>query len=209
MATKITGPEHDPFDLLGLAVLNTAWWTIIGIGVTAWWALLFPMISIPIGLTVAAGLFLGWLWAIVVVAVFGAGMVLWRAKHPETFERWITSRARTRFLTWFRYRRRWSLLLEACSLTITRDDKTLVPRLLSVRIGTSVDVVRVRMLNGHCPADWTNRVEHLAHAFGALECRATIAAPAVVELAFRLDDSLAHPIDLPRIDGGRWMKDAA
>ncbi|MFG1797257.1 hypothetical protein [Nocardia sp. NPDC049149] len=141
--------------------------------------------------------------------MFIAGMVLWRAKHPETFERWITARAQTRFLTWFRYRRRWTRLLDACGLTITRDDRTFVPRLFSVRIGASVDVVQVRMLQGHCPADWQNRVEHLAHAFGAQECRATIAAPAVVELAFRLDDSLATPIELPRIDGGHWMKDAA
>ncbi|WP_433756435.1 hypothetical protein [Nocardia sp. CA-135398] len=201
--------HHDPFDLIGLAVLNTVWWAIISIGVTAWWALLFPMVSLPIAAAVAVGVFLGWPWAIAVAGASLAGMMLWRAKHPQTFQRWITARARHRFLTWFRYRRRWTRLMTACHLTIDRGEHTVVPLLRSVEIGGSVDRLRVRMLEGHCPADWENRVEHLAHAFGALECRATIAGPGTVELVMRQSDSLAEAIDLPRLDDGRWNKDAA
>jgi hypothetical protein len=125
------------------------------------------------------------------------------------FERWITRRARARFLTWFRYRRRWAKLLQACNLTIDRDDATFVPRLVGVQVGDATDRLQVRMLAGQCPDDYENRTAHLAHAFGALECRATIIGPGVVELAFRHADSLAETIELPRIDGGRWTKDAA
>ncbi|WP_431956417.1 hypothetical protein [Nocardia lijiangensis] len=209
MTTK-THTDRDPFDLIGLAVLNLGGWLITGVGVTIWWALLFPMASLPIALAATAGAFLGPVAAAVVVGVSAAGMVLWRRRSPETFERWITSRARTRFLTWLRYRRRWTRLLTACHLTVTTDDRTATPRLLAVQIGDSVDRVRVRMLPGHCPADWENRVEHLAHAFGAQDCRATITGPATVELVFRHGDSLADPIELPHIEGGlSWNKDAA
>ncbi|MGW4739006.1 hypothetical protein [Nocardia xishanensis] len=210
MTNKTTHKPNDPFDLLGLAVLNLGGWLIIAVGVIVWWALLFPMVSAPIVLTVIAGVFFGPVAAAVVVGVSAAGMVLWRRRSPETFERWVSRRARTRFLTWLRYRRRWTRLMAACHLTVTTDDRTAVPRLLGVQIGDSVDRVRVRMLPGHCPADWENRTDHLAHAFGAQECRATITGPATVELAFRHGDSLADPIALPHIEGGlSWNKDAA
>ncbi|WP_067833351.1 hypothetical protein [Nocardia lijiangensis] len=210
MTTK-THTDRDPFDLLGLAVLNLGGWLITGAAVTIWWAVLFPMISIPLALAVIAGAFLGPVAAAVVVGVFAAGMVLWRRRSPETFERWITTRAKHRFLTWLRYRRRWARLMTACHLTVTTDDRTATPRLLAVQIGDSVDRVRVRMLPGHCPADWENRVEHLAHAFGVLECRARIVGPSTVELAFRHQDSLAKPVTLPSAQV-EWLwdqKDAA
>jgi hypothetical protein len=207
MATKTT--DHDPFDMVASALMHLVWYSLIGLGVAGWWAVLFPMISIPLGLAVAAGLFLGWVWGVVVVGVSIAGMVLWRRRSRQTFEQWITSRARTRFLAWFRYRRRWAKLLQACNLTIDRDDATFVPRLVGVQVGDAMDRLQVRMLAGQCPDDYENRTAHLAHAFGALECRATIIGPAMVELAFRHADSLAETIELPRIDGGRWTKDAA
>jgi hypothetical protein len=120
------------------------------------------------------------------------------------FDRWVSRRARTRFLTWFRYRRRWAKLMTACHLSIDRNDRTFIPRLLSADIGPATDRVRVRMLDGHCPADFENRVSHLAHAFGALDCRATITGPGTVELAFRRSDSLAATVILPRVD--HWTK---
>ncbi|MFF0527780.1 hypothetical protein ACFYT3_05265 [Nocardia amikacinitolerans] len=213
MTTK-THIDRDPLDLLGLAVLNLAAALITGLAVTVWWALLFPMVSAPIALAVTFGVVFGPVSAAVVVGVSAAGMVLWRRRSPETFERWITSRARTRFLIWWRYRRRWTRVMTACHLTISTGTSTAVPRLLGVRIGEGADVVRVRMLPGHCPADWENRVEHLAHAFGAQACAARIAGPAVVELVLWQGDSLAEPIvdpiALPHIEGGlSGLEDAA
>ncbi|WP_433680671.1 hypothetical protein [Nocardia sp. CA-119907] len=201
--------KSDLFDLIGLAILNTAWWVFIAAGVTAWWAVLFPMISIPLAVAVTVGVLMGWPVGVVVVGVSAAGIMLWRRSRPEMFERWVTRRARTRFLAWFRYRRRWVRLAKACHLDITREDWTLVPKLLSVEVGQSTDRLRVRMLEGHCPADFENRVEHLAHAFGAQECRANVTGPGTVELLMRHGDSLAEPIALPPINGDRWRKDAA
>jgi hypothetical protein len=180
------------------------WWAFIAGGVLAQWAVLFPMFSIPLVLACAAGLFWGPVAGVVVVGVSAAGIMLWRLRRPEMFERWVTRRARVRFLTWFRYRRRWAKLMTACHLSIDRNDRTFIPRLLSADIGIATDRVRVRMLDGHCPADFENRVSHLAHAFGALDCRATIIGPGTVELAFRRSDSLAATVILPRVD--HWTK---
>ncbi|MBF6368909.1 hypothetical protein IU469_24785 [Nocardia puris] len=202
MTTKTTAVQRDPMDMLGLAILNTVTAILLGVLVVVRWMVLFPMFSLPLGIAVAAGTFLAW-WAGVGVAGCSiAGIMLWRRRRPEMFERWVTSRARHRALTWWRYRRRWTRLLTACHLTISDTDRVLVPRLLSVELGTGSDRVRVRMLPGQCPADWENRVEHLAHAFGAGACQATITGPAVVELAFRHGDSLAAPIRLRHIEGG-------
>ncbi|MGY5276446.1 hypothetical protein [Nocardia gipuzkoensis] len=204
MTTKTENGQRDPFDLIGLAALNLVWWALVAVGVAVRWAVLFPMFSIPLVLAGAAGLFWGPVAALVVVGVSIAGISGWRIQRPEMFQRWVTARARTRFLTWFRYQRRWAKLMTACHLSIDRNNRTFIPRLLSADIGAVTDRVRVRMLEGHCPADFENRVSHLAHAFGALDCRATITGPGTVELAFRRSDSLAETVILPRVD--HWTK---
>ncbi|MFD8104018.1 hypothetical protein ACFV24_31215 [Nocardia fluminea] len=160
-----------------------------------WWALLFPMVSVPAGLSVAVGWWVGWPFGIGVAGMAGAGMVLWRASSPQTFERWLTGRIRSRWLTWVRYSRRWATVMAACQLTKTdHNDRVIVPALAGVRIGESLDVVRAKMLPGHSPGDWENRVEHLAHAFGTRHAQVAIVGPSLVEITFRRSDSLAEPI---------------
>ncbi|MBF6194170.1 hypothetical protein U3653_22165 [Nocardia sp. CDC186] len=195
----------DLFDRLALVLLNILWGTVIGL----WWLLLFPMISAPLAVAVAVWVLWGWPVGVATGGVSVAGLVLWQRQRPEKFDRWVTHRARTRALTWWRYRRRWVRLMEACHLSIDRGDRTLVPRLLGVEIGPATDRVRVRMLDGHCPADFENRVSQLAHAFGALDCRATITGPGTVELAFRRSDALAATVILPRVDHWTNPKKAA
>ncbi|WP_405149365.1 hypothetical protein OG308_05645 [Nocardia salmonicida] len=160
-----------------------------------WWAVLFPMVSVPAGLSVAVGWFYGWPFGIGVAGVAVAGMVLWRVSSPQTFERWLTGRIRSRWLTWVRYRRRWATVMAACQLTKTdHNDRVITPALVGVRIGESLDVVRAKMLPGHSPSDWENRVEHLAHAFGTRHAQAAIVGASLVEITFRRADSLAEPI---------------
>ncbi|MEU6829931.1 hypothetical protein ABZ894_14900 [Nocardia beijingensis] len=195
----------DPFDRFALVLLNILWGTGIGL----WWLLLFPMISAPLALAVTAWVLWGWPVGLATAGVSVAGLMLWRRQRPEMFDRWVTRRARTRSLTWWRYRRRWVRLMTACHLSIARGDRTLIPRLLGVEIGAATDRVRVRMLDGHCPADFENRVSQLAHAFGALHCRATITGPGTVELAFRRSDALAATVILPRVDHWTNPKKAA
>ncbi|WP_181698789.1 hypothetical protein [Nocardia sp. GTS18] len=160
-----------------------------------WWAALFPMVSVPAGLSLASGWWFGWPFGVGVAGVAAAGMVLWRASSPQTFERWLTGRIRSRWMTWFRYRRRWATVMAACQLTKTdNNDRVIVPALAGVRIGESLDVVKAKMLPGHSPSDWENRVEHLAHAFGTRHAQAAIVGASLVEITFRRSDSLAAPI---------------
>lgn len=164
----------------------------------AWWALLFPMISGPIAIVIAATFLLGWPAGLAFAAYEVAVLGLWRLLWPDSFRRWVTTRARTRFLRWFRYRRRWARLLTACGLTEGDADVRYVPRLLLVVIGEHMDRVRVRMLPGQSPEDYHLKAVRLAHAFGALECRPVDAGPAFVELVFRHGDSLADAVPMPR-----------
>lgn len=196
--------RRDPFDLLGLAVLNTTWYALLGLAVALHWAILFPVISAPVALSIAVGVVFGWPVGVVSAAWFTTGIMLWRRRRPEMFERWVTRRARARFLTWWRYRRRWARLMTACGLRMTYDNGTMVPHLLSVDIGETSDRVQVRMLEGQCPNDYENRTEHLAHAFRAQQCRAVLAGPGIYELTFRYADSLAETVVLPRVD--HWTK---
>ncbi|WP_067809587.1 hypothetical protein [Nocardia beijingensis] len=193
----------DASDRFALALLNLLWAALIGL----WWLVLFPMISIPLALVVTVWVLVGWPVGLAAAGVSVAGLLLWQRARPEMFDRWVTARARSRFLIWHRYRRRWVKLMRACHLSIDRGDRTFIPRLLGVQIGPATDRVRVRMLDGHCPADFENRVTHLAHAFGALDCRATIIGPGTVELAFRRSDSLAETVILPRVD--HWIRPKA
>ncbi|MFC8046785.1 hypothetical protein [Nocardia sp. NPDC057353] len=195
--TTTTETGTDPFDAIltgaGYALLYTGYAAALAIK----WAVLFPVISAPLGFSVLAGVLLGWPVGLGLGLVFTAGIMLWRHRSPEMFERWVTDRVRTRFLTWWRYTRRWRRLLAACNLTLRDGERTFCPRLLSVAVGTSTDVVRVKMLAGQSPADFENRAEHLAHAFGADAARVAITGPATVELSLRYGDTLAQTITLP------------
>ncbi|WP_280503095.1 hypothetical protein [Nocardia farcinica] len=208
--TTTTTTGRDPLDVIGLALLNLAGGVLVAVAVAAWWAVLFPMISLPLALTVVAGVLLHPLAGAGVAGCWVAGMVLWRVRSPQTFERWVTGRARARFLAWFRYRRRWVRLLTACHLVVVDGDRVRVPRLQDVWIGKADDIVHVRMVPGHRPDDYSDRAEQLAHAFGAEECRVKVLGPGLVELNFRYLDALAEPVNLPQIiDGADWTKDAA
>ncbi|MGV9664805.1 hypothetical protein [Nocardia niigatensis] len=189
--------EFDPMDLVFTALGHFLVGLLAAVFVTLWWALLFPMISIPIGAALAAGVLLGWPAGAAVAALGLAGLGLWLATSPKSFHRWVIDRARVRFLRWFRYRRRWARMLTACGLTEGDAHALYVPRLRTVTIGDHLDRARVRMLPGQSPEDYHTRVVRLAHAFGATECRAIDAGPALVELVFRHGDSLAEPIVLP------------
>ncbi|WP_327150040.1 hypothetical protein [Nocardia sp. NBC_01329] len=205
-ATVTTGPRNrrDPFDLLGLAVLNTGWYLIIGAGVAVHWAILFPPISLPLALAITAGVLVGLPSGIAIGVAFTAVLLLWRKTRPDMFDRWITDRARTRFLTWWRYRRNWARLMKACRLAMTYETGTATPKLLAVGIGDGTDRVQLRMLEGQSPADYEMRTETIAHAFNAEQCHASIIGPATVELRFRHGDALADTVLAPRVD--QWTK---
>ncbi|MGV9635943.1 hypothetical protein ACWDO0_17355 [Nocardia rhamnosiphila] len=196
--------KPDPFDLLGLAVLNTGWYLIVGAGLAIHWAILFPPISVPLALAVAAGVLVGWPSGVAVAVAFTAVLLLWRKAHPATFDRWITDRARTRFLTWWRYRRNWVRRMKACYLTVTTETGVAVPKLLAVGLGEGTDRVQVRMLEGQTPTGYANSAEAFAHAFGAEQGYAHLVGPGTVEFFIRHGHARADTVLVPRVD--QWTK---
>ncbi|MGW4067196.1 hypothetical protein [Nocardia grenadensis] len=204
ISTEGGSRRRDPFDLLGLLVLNTGWYLLAGAGVAVHWAILFPVISVPLVLAVVAGAWCGWPVGAATALLGATGLAWFRRDRPELFARWVTDRARIRFLTWWRYRRNWARLMRACHLTVTSESRTFTPKLLAVGIGTATDRVRLRMLEGQNPADYENRADSIAHAFKAEQCHASIVGPATVELRFRFGDALADTVLLPRVD--HWTK---
>ncbi|WP_040817353.1 hypothetical protein [Nocardia jiangxiensis] len=142
-----------------------------------------------------------------VVGCAAAGMVLWRLRSPQTFERWITRSPRARFLIWWRYQRVWTRRMIACGLFVRRGDSVLIPRLGAVQIGRGVDRLQVRMCEQQTPWDFENRVAQIAHTFGAQECRARIIGPSTVGMVLRQSDSHDESLTLPRLETG-W-RDAA
>ncbi|WP_334028308.1 hypothetical protein [Nocardia terpenica] len=190
-------PLDDFLNALMEVLLHAVWYLLVAGAVAVWWAVLFPLISIPVAGVVVVWVLVGWQAGVAVAGVSVAGIMLMRAKRREMFERLVTRRARARFLTWWRYKRSWTRLLDACHLTVRDGNAVACPLLCSVVIGDSADRVVVKMLAGQCPADYENRVDSLSHTFGALDCRATITGPGVVELLFRRRDALADPIVPP------------
>ncbi|MEU4316622.1 hypothetical protein [Nocardia sp. NPDC024068] len=196
--------KRDPFDLIGLAVLNTGWYLLLGWAVAIHWALLFPVISAPIALALTAGVVFGWPIGLATGLAGGLLVAGFRRRFPDLFARWVTDRARSRFLTWWRYRRNWARRMKACRLTVTTDTGVQVPKLLAVGIGDCTDRVRLRMLEGQTPIGWANSAEAFAHAFRAEQAYAHIVGPATVELVVRRGDALADTVLLPRVD--HWTK---
>lgn len=201
--------ETDLTDAVLTALGHLILWILTAAFVVAWWALLFPMISAPIALAIAATILLGWPAGVAVALAGLIALTLWKLQWPNSFRRLVTSRARTRFLRWFRYRRRWARLMTACKLTDRDADALYVPSIRNIVIGAYIDRVQVRMLPGQSPEDYHLRAVRLAHAFGALECRPVDVGPAVVELVFRHRDSLAAPIPLPIDRTALGWKDVA
>lgn len=119
----------------------------------AWWAVLFPMLSVPVGVTVWAYMTVGWPAAAAVAVVSAMGLVGWRLAWPASFRRAVSGRLWKRRRVWLTYRRPWPHLCALHGLTATLNDRVLVPRLARVRVGYSIDEVTVQMLYGQAVGD--------------------------------------------------------
>ncbi|MGW4371694.1 hypothetical protein ACWEKT_39350 [Nocardia takedensis] len=161
------------------------------------WTALFPAVSIPLALAATVGVLAGPLPGLAALLMVLVDLWAWRRVHRPSFDRWVTDRARVRWLRWWRYRRRWDRSAIACGLHTRGPETDLTPRLVSVVIGANLDRLTVRMLPGQNPDTYHGAAVSLAHTFGVQECRTKIVGPGVMELVLRHRDSLAEPITLP------------
>ena len=165
--------------------------------VLVWWSVLFPMISLPILASVWVGFRYGPVFGVLLAAVSGLALVAWSQLWPASFRQWVTARIRSRWRTWWVYRHRWTAICTLHGLTAKLDDRTLVPALQSVTIGTTSDVVVVRILTGQSVADWQNKSAALADALRARRVTIRSVKPGSISITAHHGDALATPIRLP------------
>ena len=166
------------------------------------WAALFPMLSVPVALTVLAGRTGGPAAATTVGLACLMILMGWRLSHPDSFRRMVTGRIWKRWRRWSTYRRPWRHLCAMHGMTVVLDDHVAVPRLHRVKIGYANDVITVRMLYGQSIDHWQAISDALAHAFGALSVRVRTLKPGWVVIDVHHTDALASVVALP--GAARW-----
>lgn len=163
------------------------------------WAVLFPMLSLPILLASAAGE-QGGPPAATAVAVASL-MILagWRLRFPESFHRLLSGRIWKRWRRWSTYRRPWRHLCAMHGLTVVLNNHVSVPKLHRVQVGFASDAVTVRMLYGQSVEDWQRVSDALAHAFGARSVRVRQLKPGWAAIDVHHTDALASVVPLPSV----------
>ncbi|MEV6095243.1 cell division protein FtsK [Nocardia sp. NPDC051981] len=169
-----------------------------GLLIAVWWAVLFPMLSLPVAGAVALGWWRGWPYG--VAAGVGALLVWgwWRLAWPRSFERWVSARIRYRYRRYWRYTRRWREVMALQHLTAEIDTRVLTPPVYSTRIGRIADVLEIGLLHGQKVETWANRSEELRHSFRAVALRIRHTTSGRVRVEVIHTDILRNPIPLPR-----------
>ena len=104
---------------------------------------------------------------------------------------------RQRWLSWWRYGRTWESVCTLHGLTARLGERTLVPALRSVRIGSHADVLIARVVAGQSINDWQKRGDALAAAWRAERLTIRATTPGELRIIIGRGDVLAQPISLP------------
>jgi DNA segregation ATPase FtsK/SpoIIIE, S-DNA-T family len=163
------------------------------------WAVLFPMLSLPILLTSAAGKRGGPPASMAVALASLMILAGWRLRFPESFHRLVSGRIWKRWRRWSTYRRPWRHLCAMHGLTVVLNNHVSVPKLHRVRVGYASDAVTVRMLYGQSVEDWQRVSDALAHAFGAMSVRVRQLKPGWAVIDVHHTDALASVVPLPNV----------
>ena len=169
-----------------------------GLAVVVWWSLLFPMISIPAVLTLWIALQFGPIFAVIPATFSTLSLVAWAQTSPPSFNRWVTTRIRSRWRAWWIYRLCWPETCALHGLTTKFDDRRLVPTLRSVTVGTTRDVVTVGLLRGQSLADWQSKAPALADALRAHRVTIRSTRPGEIAITAHHGDALRNPVSLRR-----------
>jgi DNA segregation ATPase FtsK/SpoIIIE, S-DNA-T family len=168
------------------------------LGVLAWWSILFPMISVPAIVSLWLGFAFGPIFGILLATLSALALAVWSQIWLASFDEWVTARMRSKWRTWWTYRRSWTAICTLHGLTATLGERTLVPTLRSVAIGTTCDAVAVRILIGQSVADWQNKAPALAEALRAQRLTIRSTTPREIVITAHHRDALANPIALRR-----------
>ncbi|WP_156371414.1 cell division protein FtsK [Nocardia arizonensis] len=193
----------DLWDQLGWVLLKLFVGAVYAAVLLAWWAALFPMLSLPIAAVVAVWLWQGWPYGAAAAVAVVSGWAVWWAWWPKTWRRWVWGRMRSRFLSWWRYRSGWKKLTAIHGLTKVLNDAVLTPALVKIDIGDVADELLVKLCGGQTVQDWARQTDALRHAFKAVGVRVRHVQSGYVRLEVIHKDILTEAIPLPRIASTR------
>jgi DNA segregation ATPase FtsK/SpoIIIE, S-DNA-T family len=165
-----------------------------------WFALTHPFADAAALLVFATWLGLGWPGITGLAVLVTAGLIGLRITQPAWFARLVATPVRDWWRWWF-YRRRWKPAMTLAGLAPEYRGRVMLPELGRVHAAGSVDLVRVGLVTGQAPAEFTARAENLAHAFEARLCRVRGITPGMLLLELVRDDTLADPIPALPITG--------
>ncbi|MFI7643160.1 FtsK/SpoIIIE domain-containing protein [Nonomuraea sp. NPDC049400] len=153
-----------------------------------------PIAVLAASVPVALYYLYGWQTALLLVAPVPTGLLAWAVADRASFARWVG----WRLLAWWRlifiYRRHWQPVMIVSGLGKHLRGRDYLPRLGKVTCNAWADTVTVRMLDGQAVKDWADRIDALAHGFGASSCRVSILKAGRLVLTFPRRDPLATPI---------------
>ena len=181
-------------DLIETMLVGTA----KAVGWLAWWGVRFPFASTPIVIALSASVLAGWRLGVVVAVVYAIGYGLWWYLDRESFHRVVWQPIQQSWLTWWRYKRSWEHVSTLHGLTARLGERILVPRLQSVNIGATCDVLAVRIVTGQCVADWQKRSDALAEAWRAQRITIRSTTPGELRITLHHSDALALALSMPR-----------
>jgi S-DNA-T family DNA segregation ATPase FtsK/SpoIIIE len=117
-------------------------------------------------------------WVLIAAAsMLAAALGVWFWCWPDSFDAWVTSRAR-RWVRRRRYRRRWPDLMAAVKATVTdRRRRMLAPRVARIKSGRFADVLTVRLPDGITTEAFAESAPAIAEAMRAREARVIGRAP--------------------------------
>jgi DNA segregation ATPase FtsK/SpoIIIE, S-DNA-T family len=155
----------------------------------------------PILATLAvAALLLDWwaghYWVGSVASVVLMSLLVWWWFAADSFAHWCRwLRSETRRLTVYAWE--WRTVMRLANLTGTAKGREYRPKLKRVHADGWRDKVRVKMIKGQAPEQWTERASGLAHSFHANSCRVRVIKPGRIELDLIHSDPLKRILRLP------------
>ncbi|ORA82249.1 cell division protein FtsK [Mycolicibacter kumamotonensis] len=177
------------------------WAGVKATGQLLWWAILFPALSIPAVAAIWVGVGHGARAGLGIALAAVAAYIGWAVLEPASFTRWVSAPLRHRWLAWWRYHRTWESVCALHGLTAKHGERTLVPAVISARIGHHADALTVKVVTGQCLTDWQKRGPALAAAWRAERLTIRATTPGQVRIIIGRGDVLGQPIALsmPRL----------
>ncbi|MEV8638036.1 FtsK/SpoIIIE domain-containing protein [Streptosporangium sp. NPDC051023] len=136
----------------------------------------------------------GWPYGLSAVALLLAVPALWALVHRASFLHLVGWRLLAFCRLLWVYRRHWHAVMTISGLARHVSGRDYLPCLLGVVCTSWADLVTVKILTGQAVTDWADRIEQLAHGFGAASCRVTVTRSGRLLLTFPRRDPLAVPL---------------